>query len=408
MQLWMKIKKIITSPAIRNVIYNMAATALPIVVLQIVIYPVYSRMTSQEQYGDMITVISILTMLAFPIGNALNNVRLLRQNEYIDLGKQGDYKFLLTAGTTLAAAGVILVLTLMGNYGAEDIFLSALLAVLLSIRSYAVVAFIEKLDYKRVLINNAVLLIGYLFGFLLCLLWKGQWQCIYIVGYGCSILYIEKISHILSEPFSKTKLYPKTKKRMGVLASASLIGSGTSYLDKVLVNPMLGAEAVSIYYIATLAGKMLSQVIAPINNVLLAYLAKKRKDDNRLEKWTIQSSWVMMAVGFIACMAVSGPVLSFLYPDYYMQVKPYVAVNTMTAMLINGNTLLSPFLLKWCSANWQLFLNSVSIIGMILFSVVGYRIGGLYGYSMGILLNAVMKYVLQYGILKYKKSEGAV
>ena len=77
--------------ALNKVFYNIIASILPSVVLQLLIYPAYSGFVSQKQYGNMITILSILTVIAISVGNALNNVRLLRQNEYFEAGQHGDY-----------------------------------------------------------------------------------------------------------------------------------------------------------------------------------------------------------------------------------------------------------------------------------------------------------------------------
>ena len=89
--------------ALIKVFYNIIASILPSVVLQLLIYPAYSGFVSQKQYGNMITILSILTVIAISVGNALNNVRLLRQNEYFEAGQHGDY--LCEAGQGDGAGG---------------------------------------------------------------------------------------------------------------------------------------------------------------------------------------------------------------------------------------------------------------------------------------------------------------
>lgn len=389
---------------VKNTFYNLLATVLPTIMLQLVIYPLYSQIVSQEQYGSMITVISIITIFSMSVGNVLNNVRLLRQNEYLQKNQSGDFLYLFFI--EIALAGVIITLILFRIYNIKDIVLTVIAMVIMALQSYAIVAFIQKLDYKKVLVNNIILLAGYFAGFIICLVFQGKWQFIYIIGNLFSVIYIQKESHILTEGCSKTVLYKETRNKTISLTAAGLIASGNNYLDRVLIEPMLGSEAVTIYYISTLVGKMVGQVISPINSILLAYLSKEKEVRPNLERLIIWVSWAIAAVGYIGCILVSNFVLKILYPDYCEEAGYYVVINTLAAMIYNCNVLLAPFLLKWCSSVWQVLINIVSLASMVLFSVLGYKVNGLFGYSMGILVNTAMKYFMQYIILKYKKLRG--
>lgn len=393
--------------ALNKVFYNIIASILPSVVLQLLIYPAYSGFVSQKQYGNMITILSILTVIAISVGNALNNVRLLRQNEYFEAGQQGDYLIILISElflVVISMAAILLFFVKLDNL--KEFILIILLSVLMTIQNYAIVAFIQDLDYKKVLINNVFLLAGYGIGFLLSILSDKKWQYIYILGYLFSIVHIQKSSCIFSESFIKTNLYKKTVYKTCILGLASLISSGNNYLDRILISPMLGAESVTIYYISTLMGKTIGMVTSPVNNVVLAHIAKQKNGDYALERMAVLCSWIFIGAGWFICIATGKLIIPILYPAYYNFVKPYLVINTATAMIVNASSVLSPFLLKWCSSNWQIFINGISLVFMVAFSVLGYQAAGLYGYSVGILINALLKYFIQYIVLRYKSQTG--
>lgn len=400
---WLQLTKL---AILKNVFYNIMASILPSMILQLLLYPCYSNFVSQKQYGDMITTLSVLTIIAMSAGNALNNVRLLQQNKYSESEQQGDYLIILLLEVLLVVISTTIILFFFIRLvDLQEIVLTILLSILMTIQSYAVVAFIQNLDYKRVLINNIFLLAGYGIGFLLCILCDKKWQYIYIIGYLFSIFYIQKASHIFSENLIRTKLYKETVYKTCVLSLASLIASGNNYLDRILLSPMLGAESVTIYYISTLMGKTLGMVISPVNNVILAYLAKQKKGNYTIEKLAMLFSWIFMGTGCVVCIIVSRFIIPILYPTYYVHVKQYILINTITAMIINTSSMISPFLLKWCSANWQILINSISLVFMVIFSLIGYMVVGLYGYSIGILLYAILKYFIQFIVLKLEKQK---
>ena len=121
----------------------------------------------------------------------MNNVRLLRQNEYFEAGQHGDYLIILILELFLVVvsmAAILLFFVKLDNL--KEFILIILLSVLMTIQNYAIVAFIQDLDYKKVLINNVFLLAGYGIGFLLSILSDKKWQYIYILGYLFSIVHI--------------------------------------------------------------------------------------------------------------------------------------------------------------------------------------------------------------------------
>ena len=65
-----KYKKIIL-----DIVLNITATAIPLIILQLVVLPLIATKMSDELYGFTLTIISTITIIASSLGNALNNVR---------------------------------------------------------------------------------------------------------------------------------------------------------------------------------------------------------------------------------------------------------------------------------------------------------------------------------------------
>lgn len=67
---------------------NIISAALPLLILQLVSYPLIAKALGGEEYGLIITLISVFTVVSFPLGNVLNNIRLLKDNEYKEKTKK--------------------------------------------------------------------------------------------------------------------------------------------------------------------------------------------------------------------------------------------------------------------------------------------------------------------------------
>lgn len=92
--------------AIRDLVLNIIATVIPILILQVIIYPLVSKKGS-EVYGTMITVVSGVTLVCNTLGNVLNNVRLLYDEKYSKQNLVGDFNIIFLAE---AAIGLLIVL----------------------------------------------------------------------------------------------------------------------------------------------------------------------------------------------------------------------------------------------------------------------------------------------------------
>ena len=71
-------------------ILNIIATTLPILVIQLCILPLVNKYSPNE-YGLIITYVSLFTIISQPIGGTLDNIKLLAYKNYHDLKEKGDF-----------------------------------------------------------------------------------------------------------------------------------------------------------------------------------------------------------------------------------------------------------------------------------------------------------------------------
>ena len=74
---------------------NIFATAIPTFALQLIILPILARSMSDAKYGLLVTILAILNVVPSTMGNVLNNIRLLYNNDYIENGYEGDFNVIL-------------------------------------------------------------------------------------------------------------------------------------------------------------------------------------------------------------------------------------------------------------------------------------------------------------------------
>ena len=395
-----KYKKIVL-----DIILNVTATAIPLIILQLIVLPLIATRISDELYGLALTLISTITIIASSLGNALNNVRLIKNGLYEKQGSQGDFPVLLLG--ELAASCIAIIISISQyKLGYEDLILLIILTLIWTAREYLIVTFRLELNFKGIVINNIIMVIGYVAGLMLYYLTL-HWQYVYILGILFSLIYIIKRSDIIKEKITITPLFRTTLSELLFLIFASLINNLLNYADRIIIYPLLGGTAVSIYYASTLFGKIVSTAISPLNSVALSYLAKKNTLKKELFTKTLGFSGIVAILGYVICRIRALPLLKVLYPDWAFQSIKYVPITTWIAMITMVTSVMSPFVLKFCSMKWQLVINITVLIIYLSLSVTLYKSWGLMGFCIGILISNIVKFAIMFvlGMKASKKSQ---
>lgn len=377
-----------------DVMLNIIASAIPIVVLQLIVLPIFGRELGDAQYGLVVTLVSLYTLLSLPFGNVLNNIRLLLNNEYEQNKVTGDFNVLL-AGSLIISSFILILGTIFyeGTFSIISVFLMIIISCINLLREYLIVSFRINLNYKGILINNLILGIGYIFGIIVFYI-TGYWQSIFILGSGLSLFYITRNSNLLKESFATTNLFKVTTYKSIVLFCSIFLKNTLSYADKLLLFPLLGATTVSIYYTATILGKIISMMITPINSVVLSYLIKSEKMRIKKFIFMIILTGVIGVIGYFVTISASQSLLYFLYPNWAAESMELIYITTASAILDVMNSVIHPFILRFNNINWQWLISGTNVFVYIISAFLFYDLYGLIGFCIGILVANVFKLIL--------------
>ena len=383
---------------------NIAATAIPTFVLQLLILPVLSRQMSDARYGLLVTILALLNVLPSTMGNVLNNIRLLYDGKYREEKQTGDFNVLL-----LLMAGVNLIVVAAFSYAYErtitpaSMILVLLVSVVWLLKEYFIVAFRLRIDYVAILINNLLQVVGYGIGYVL-FLWLRKWHLIYITGYLVSLIYIFLRCDLWREPLKITPLFRNTTWQSVLLFVSSLLTRVITYADKILIYPLLGGAVVSVYYAATVFGKVIALAITPINAVALTYLAKIRRKTDDMFRTTLFIGAAVCAVGYVVCVVISRPILTLLYPQYVDEAMRYIPVTTGTTVLFALISIINPFILKFFDMKWQIAINGGTALIYVVICISLLSVWGLYGFCIGTLVTNVFKLLFMLWIYRKAKT----
>ena len=404
----MDIKKLLSDNKrkIRDLSLSIGATAVLNIVIQFAMYPYLERNLGEERYGVALSVLSLVAILAGTLGTSANYSRMVVSTSLEH--SNGDYTVILLSSSLVCGLGGIFYLRYLGMTSFLAALLFVILTVLTALRYYSDVGFRMKADFVRYMLFYVMISAGYLLGMLIYR-FSGEWMTALIAGEALGILFVILFGTIYRQgAFSPSKNFTAVVKSMGFLVLSTLIENLTLNADRLLLMVLSGGVAVSVYYVASLFGKVIAMLSVPINSIIISYLVKY---DGALTKklWTVAVGAVsaLGAIAFGGCVLVSPFFLDILYPDIYPEAAKYVAPAILGQIFYFTSGILLVILLRFRGEKKQFFFNLGYAAEFILIVVLGTYFGGLDGFVISALAANLIRFfaVLLWGYLPSKKDK---
>lgn len=379
---------------------NIVATLVPMISLQLVILPLISRSMDADAYGIAVAVIALFGLIPLTLGNVINNVRLLRNQDYADKGVSGDFPILTAVLASIAAVCTGVCSWFSGETSLTELAVISLGSFLMFVREYLVVEYRISINYRAILFANIWQAAGQLLGLAIFFL-TGLWSSIYLMAYLVSDVYLLRTTALWKEPFALTAEFRHTLNDTASLGLANSFNKLTNYADRLILIPLAGASAVAVYYVSCLFGNALSLIISPINNVLLSYLAKEKQSTNKGFYLALISGALLCLLGYFLTLLVARPLIVLLYPQFVDAAMEYVPVSTAAAYVMVLSNIANPFVMRFCDLRWQTVLNGVFCAAFFILALSGFSCAGVFGFCCGVLLANATRLVLV--VLVYQK-----
>lgn len=384
---------------------NFIAVALPIGVLQLGILPVVNFIVGNSSYGLIVSLIAVLNAIPVAMGNSLCNTRQLMEGLYLKQRVVGDFNLLLVL---ISTAGFAISLFCAGvyGYGWFDAMLLGVCGGIMAVYNYQIVAFRLDLNFRGMLAANALVAAAMLVGMVLFLA-AGCWQLVFIIGYAAGSVYVACRTNVMRGGIKRSPLWRDTCKVEGALLFSLLLSGLVNYGDRLILLPLQGSVAVSIFYIASLVGKLLVMVISPMSTVVLSYVVRTDAVDKKSTFKLMGISSVIGLAFWILTIVLAPTVLGVLYPSEMNQAVLYVPLVTAVSVLQAQCSLLNPTIMRFYSAKWQVLCNALAL-GVLL--VGGFLLSeafGLMGFCAACLLSTLSKFLLICTLIFIFKSSSA-
>lgn len=385
----MKIKKAFMG----DMVINMIAAAIPVAVLNIIIYPLLAATLSTDEYGTLTTCIGLVNFVNGIWGSSIAFTRLLDNKEEI---RAKNYSVLLIVSIFIAIIMNIVMMILTGSFMKNsNLFLLSICVILIISNNYLIVEYRLILSYKRILISNIFGGVGYIFGILLLpITQSNRWEWVFVFGYGFAVIYNLTTTQIWKSKLEIDSDFPKILKETGVLVVTSSISGASTYLDKLIIFPVLGATSMAYYQTASIVAKVIPMFASAISNVLLSYLVKIKSLSNKTFSIYLCFLVGFSTVGLVACNAIVPLIINLLYPSYYEHCFKIIPYANIVAILQMFYSFVFPLTLRFCERKKQYYVQLGRLIPYLLLAFIMIRKFELTGFCIATIIAQVIQILI--------------
>ena len=387
--------------------WSIAGLVLMNITAQFVVYPVWNRELGNEQYGRILYLIAGMNILAISMGVACNYARMKASAE----GKTENraYSRLLLITTCSLIPWCVLVMLFAGKGGMSPVEtgLLAVLGIAVMWRYYADVEYRLSLNYRAFFCYYLAISAGYGAGIGL-FLWTKLWPLALLPGELAGIILVYCRGTVLKRIPEENRESDKAVVRMVMtLFATEVISNLILNGDRVLLNLMVNATAVTVYYQASLMGKTMALITTPLNSVLIGYLSRYKGGLTRqiMNRMTLACAAAVPAATLI-CTAGSHLLIRLLYPQNYELVSPYFIMANVAQVAFFVSAVAATVLLRFCRTGYQLYINLVYAGLFIALCIPGVLLWEVRGLCVGMMAAGLLKlcYVLFLGYKSIKSS----
>lgn len=376
----------------KDLSYNLLAVVIMNVIIQFIVYPYLNKAIGEEAFGNVLYLLSVIAILANSFGMALNNTRLVIKPQFES--RNGDYNVLMMIFCIISCVVAIAVLHSLDALTPINGLFFCVLTVLTLIRYYSDVEYRLTLRYRRYFVYYIIISIGYLLGIILYKFTK-NWFLVLACGELAAVLFVLPQNTIYQKPFICSKQKAKVWKITVTVAGSYLIANFFQNIDRIVLQNLMGGDAVTTFYTASVLGKTVALLIGPINGVMIAYLARYSGSFSK----GIFSKAVLLAVAlsgicFIGCILVSPWLIRTFYPNVYSTANGLIGIATLGQILFFTAGLLLAVILRFCHQRYQFTIQIIYGIVYVALAVPATINMGIEGFAYATLWANLIRFAL--------------
>ena len=393
-------KKSLAFKVSRDFILSILAIVIYNGVLQLVIYPGLNARLGAEAFGTVLYFISAVSIMGAGFGTSASYSRIVAKKERSEAN--GDYNVFLGIVALICILVSVLMVAALGEPSvlAGGLFV---LMVVTVIRYYCDVEYrmnIRFVDYCLFFLSVSV---GYVAGLFLF----DNWMLVLLLGELFGVIYTFIRGSILRPPYLKrSEAFKDNLKAVFYISCGNLLSAFILSSDRILLRLFTGSEEVTVFYTASLMGKIVALLTTPLNGIIISYLAgyKIRLDRKKF----LLSSALLLVVSLVLsviCTGASYIFVKIMYPDVFPMAREYFLLANFGQLLFFLSGSLMVVTLSFSDEKLQMIINCVyAAVFAIVVLPMTIRMG-ISGMAWGLVIVNLFRFLLTMVLGLYQLSQ---
>ena len=389
-----KFKRYLKNGVLNDVAFKMIANIVLTITRNIMVLPIMAKIFTNSEYGEIVTIVGVITTIAAGFGNALLSTRLVREMDYKNAFLQGDFNLICIIVSGISILFTVLIALLFPNLSVSNLLFVAAILFAETFTGYHSGWFILRQAYKKLLIYTVIGSAGFVIGLLFSYFTK-LWTLTYFTSDIICLTFLVIHSPLITEKLVLTSEKTTTIKKYIVLIITTIISNALAYLDRLLLYPILGGEAVAVYTTASMFGKIFSMISLPVSSIMLGYYATERIKLDLKKYWLINFLSLAFLIFFIIITQVAGIWFTgLLYPSIIAKAAPYVLIANLSSAIGASAQITKSAALIYAKTYWVLIIQAVYATVYIGVGYYAVKIDGLRGFTYSVLIANILQLVL--------------
>ncbi|WP_026517081.1 lipopolysaccharide biosynthesis protein [Butyrivibrio sp. MC2021] len=379
--------------ASRDFIFSVFALLIYNGVLQLFIYPGLNDRMGAEAFGTVLYLISIISVMGAGFGTAASYSRMVAKKDRTQAN--GDYNLFLGVVSLISVIVTLVSLLLLKEFKVA-VFVQVLILMIVTVfRYYADVEYRMNIRFADYFFFFLATSLGYCLG-LLIYPYSGSWFSVLLMGEAFGIIYTVIRGKIFRPPFLKlSESYRENFTSAFIISASNLISALILNSDRIFLRLLVGAREVTVFYTASLIGKIIAMLTTPLNGIIISYFTNYRFRITKKIFAAIGGGLIVVsaALAFI-CSGVSFIFVKIMYPEVFEEARQYFFLANLGQILFFLSGSLMVVVLSFTKEKLQLFINIIYVISFAAVVIPLCYMFGLVGMAYGLVIVNLIRLIV--------------
>lgn len=382
---------------IKDILFNSFSFAIYVISQQIILMPIMGKLLPEKTFASFIIFISIFSIISNTLGSEIGIVRQIKND------KDANQYNLIMRWLLIFVFLISITCILFLQFSLLETIMFSFVIVLANIRLYICSCFRINKNFKNVMIQNVLYLIGLLIGLFLFTKIKYLW---------IPSMFAETFSLFFSlrkADFSfvakKEKIEKKILLSFKDLSIIEFLINMMTYFDKILIYPILGTNAVNTYYATTTMSKIVSLISNPLHSVLLSWIKGDKESKVNSLKLIFKYCLPLVIIISIITIPLTYYAVLLLYKSYLeASISIIIPISIGTGFSF-VSSIIKAFVLKYINSKKILKTYIKYLASFVVFSLILSHFYGLFGFALANMISRIVLFMLFINVLMSIKKE---